>query len=96
MIFLEENYYSDAADAMYGSYVKEEDVEVTRASRLFAQSTFTKISFNHIMKTKETKTKMRILCGYTSAHQVHQHTKRMGSICLVMGAPFKKELWGCL
>jgi hypothetical protein len=33
-----EYYDPDAADAMYESYVKGEDVEVTKASQLFAQS----------------------------------------------------------
>jgi hypothetical protein len=51
-----ENYDQDAADAMYESYMEGEDVEVTKASRLFAQSTFAKTSFNN-MKTKERKTK---------------------------------------
>ena len=49
--------------------------------------------FNN-MKTKERKTKKRVLCGYTSAHQIHQHAKRMGSICLVMGTPYKEGVMG--
>jgi len=52
MINLCKNYNSDAADAMYGSYKKGEDVEVTRASQLFALSTLAKTSFNNI-KSKE-------------------------------------------
>ena len=84
MKFLKENYNPDAADAMYGHYMKGEDVEVTRASQLLAQSTFASISFGNF-KLKEKRSKKRILCGYTSAGHVCQrelHTK--------------KELWGCL
>jgi hypothetical protein len=62
-----ENYDPDAADAMYESYVEGEDVEVTKASQLFAQSTFAEYSLIG-MKSTERKTKMRVLCGYTSAH----------------------------
>jgi hypothetical protein len=39
-----ENYDPDAADAMYESYVEGEDVEVTKASQLFVQSTFAEYS----------------------------------------------------
>ncbi len=46
------------------------------------------------MKTKETKTKKQILCGYTSAHQVCQHATRRGSICLVTGTPYKEGVMG--
>ena len=67
---LYENYDPNAADAMYESYVEGEDVEVTKASRLFAQSTFTEYSLKS-MKSTERKTKKRVLCGYTSAHQIH-------------------------
>ena len=42
------------------------------------------------MKKTERQTKKRILCGYTSAHHDRQHAKRMGSICLVMGTPYKE------
>ena len=84
-----ENYDPDAADAMYESYVEGEDVEVTKASQLFAQSTFAEYSLIG-MKSTERKTKKQVLCGYTSAHQIHQHAKRMGSICLVMGTPYKE------
>jgi hypothetical protein len=65
-----ENYDPDAADAMYESYVEGEDVEVTKASQSSAQSTFAENSLRN-MKTKERKTKKRVLCGYTSAHQIH-------------------------
>jgi hypothetical protein len=74
---------------MYGSYVKGEDVEVTEASRLFAQSTFAKTSVRN-MKKKETSSEKRILCGYKNADHVRQHAKRMGSICLLTGAPYKE------
>ncbi len=73
--------------------MKGEDVEVTRASRLLAQSTFTQKSIDG-MRWTEKDTKKRILCGYTSACHVLQHAKRMGSICLVMGAPYKKGVMG--
>ena len=46
------------------------------------------------MNTKETKTKKQILCGYTSAHHVRQHAKRMGSICLIAGTPYKEGVTG--
>ena len=71
------NYDPDAADAinaMYGSYVKGEDVEVTTASRLFAQSTFTKQSVKN-MKDKETSSKKQILWGYTSVLYFGQSSK---------------------
>ena len=89
MNFLIENYNSDAADAMYESYVEGEDVEVTEASGMHALSTFTKHSIITMRET-ERKTKKRILCGYTSAVHVRQHAKRIGSIYT------NKELWGCL
>ena len=38
------------------------------------------------------KTKKQILCGYTSADQVCQHAKRMGSICLLAGTPYKERV----
>ncbi len=84
-------YDPDAADAMYESYVEGEDVEVTKASRLFAQSTFAKQSFSH-MKKKETDSEKRILCGYKNADHVRQHAKWMGSICLLMGTPYKERV----
>ncbi len=84
------NYDLDAADAINaGSYVKGEDVGVTTASRLFAQSTFAKQSVKN-MKDKETSSKKQILCGYTSTHHVRQHSKRMGSICLIAGTPYRE------
>ena len=86
-------YDPDAADAMYECYNGGEDVEVTTASRLFAQSTFAKQSFSH-MKFREISSKKRILCGYASAHQVCQHAREMGSICLVMGIPYKEGVMG--
>jgi hypothetical protein len=88
-----EYYDPDAADAMYESYVKGEDVEVTKASQLFAQSTFAEYSLKN-MKMTERNTKKRILCGYTSAHHVRQHTKRMGSICLIAGTSYKEGVMG--
>jgi hypothetical protein len=69
-----------AADAMYESYMKGEDVEVTKASRLFALSTFANQSFSH-MKLIKKRTKKRILCGYASTHQFQQHA---------MGTPYKE------
>jgi hypothetical protein len=42
------------------------------------------------MKTTETKSKKRILCGYRTAHQVRQHAREMGSICLIAGTPYKE------
>jgi hypothetical protein len=84
-----ENYDPDAADAMYECYNGGEDVEVTKASQLFALSTFATNSMKH-MRCTEKRSKKRILCGYASAHQVQQHAKRMGSICLVMGTPYKE------
>ena len=70
---------ADAINAMYGSYVKGEDVEVTTASRLFAQSTFTKYTYQRFRRT-ERDTKKRILNGYASADHVRQHARGMGSI----------------
>ena len=32
------------------------------------------------------------MCGYTSADQVCQHAKRMGSICLLPGTPYKERV----
>jgi hypothetical protein len=75
-----ENYDLDAADAMYERYMKGEDVEVTKASRLFALSTFANQSFSH-MKLIKKRTKKRILCGYASTHQFQQHA---------MGTPYKE------
>ncbi len=68
-------YDPDAADAMYECYNGGEDFEVTTACN---------------MRLKEKKTKKRILCGYESTHHVCQHAKRMGSICLVTGTPYKE------
>ena len=42
------------------------------------------------MRSTEKSTKKRILCGYVSADQVRQHAKRMGSICLVAGTPYRE------
>ena len=81
------------ADAMYESYVEGEDVEVTEASGLHALSTFTKHSIITMRET-ERKTKKRILCGYTSAVHVRQHAKRIGSICLIVGTPYKERVMG--
>ncbi len=90
MNFLKENYNSDAADAMYGSYVKGEDVEVTR---LLAQSAFTSNSVDG-MRSTEISTNEQILCGYASADQILQHAKRMGSICLLTGTPYIEGVMG--
>ena len=95
MNYICENYDPDAADAMYERYNGGEDVEVTKASRLFAQSKFVRQTF-HKMGRTEIETKKQILCRYTSAQQVRQHAREMGSICLVMGTPFKEGVLGCL
>ncbi len=42
MYYLCDNYNPDGADASYKSNVEGEDVEVTKASRLYAQRTFPK------------------------------------------------------
>ena len=83
------NYDPDAADAAYESYVEGEDVEVTKTSSLLAQSTFTNESKDG-MRQQENESSKRVLCGYTSAHQVHQHARMMGSICLITGTPYKE------
>ena len=93
MSYIHENYNPDAADAMYERYNGREDIEETTASRLFAQSLFAKQTFSTI-RQKEIKTKNRILCEYTSADHVRQHAREMGSICLVMGTPYKEGVFG--
>ena len=89
MNYICENCDLDAADAMYERYNGGEDVEVTSASRLLALSTFAKTSIC-AMRQAEKDTKKRILCGYASADHVRQHAKRMGSICLIAGTPYKE------
>ena len=87
------NYDPVAADAMYERYNEREDIEDTTASRLFAQSKFARNTFRRI-GTKEKETKKRILAEYASADHVRQHAREMGSICLVMGTPYKEGfLW---
>ena len=93
MNYICNNYDPEAADAMYERYNGGEDVEETTASRLFAQSTFAKHTFSRIRKT-EKETKKRILYEYASAHHVRQHAREMGSICLVMGTPYKEGVFG--
>jgi hypothetical protein len=89
-----QNYDPDSADAMmYEGYDHGEDIEVIRASPLFAQSTFARNSIDS-MRLRETSTKMRIQCGYTSEDHVRQHAKRMGSRCLVTRTPYKKGVMG--
>ena len=87
MNYLCENYDPDAADAAYESYDEGEDVEVAKALRLLALTTFVQNSISAMRKTN-ISIKKRILCGYTSADQVCQHAKRMGSICLLAGTPY--------
>jgi hypothetical protein len=86
------NYDPVAADAMYERYNEREDIEDTTASRLFAQSSFAKQTFDRMGRT-EKETYKRILNGYASVHQVRQHTREMGSICLVMGTPYKEGVY---
>ncbi len=93
MNYICENYDPVAADAIYECYNGGEDVEVTTASQLFDLSTFAKKSIDN-MRRAEKHTKKRILCGYASAHQVCQHAREMGSICLVMGTPYKEGVLG--
>ena len=93
MNYLYENYDPDAADAAYESYMKGEDVEVTKASSLHARSSFAKKSI-HAMRISEKDYKKGILCGYASADQVRQHAKRMGSICLLAETPYKERVMG--
>jgi hypothetical protein len=93
MNYLYENYDPDAADAAYESYMKGEDVEVTKASSLHARSSSAKKSI-HAMRITEKDTKKGILCGYASADQVRQHAKRMGSICLLAETPYKERVMG--
>jgi hypothetical protein len=52
-----ENYDPDAADAMYECYNGGEDVEVTKASRLFALSTFATNSMKHMRCTEKRSNK---------------------------------------
>ena len=66
---------------------------VYKSSRLFAQSTFAKRTIDSI-RSKEKETKKRILCEYASADHVRQHAREMGSICLVMGTPYKEGVFG--
>ncbi len=82
--YLCQNYDPEAADAAYECYIEGEDVEVTKASRLLAISTFAKSTIAG-MRLREKSTKKRILCGYTSVDQVLQHARRMGSIFLLAG-----------
>ena len=93
MNYICENYDPVAADAMYERYNGGEDVEETTASRLFAQSTFTKYTYQQFRRT-ERDTKKQILNGYASADHVRQHARGMGSICLVMGTPYKEGVFG--
>jgi hypothetical protein len=93
MNYICKNYDPVAADAMYERYNGGEDVEETTASRLFAQSTFAKNSIDD-MRRAEKNTKKRVLNGYASVHQVRQHAREMGSICLVMGTPYKEGVLG--
>ena len=79
MNYICENYDPVAADAMYERYNGGEDVEETTASRLFAQSTFTKYTYQQFRRT-ERDTKKQILNGYASADNVRQHARGMGSI----------------
>jgi hypothetical protein len=90
MNYLCKNYDPDAADAAYESYDEGEDVEVAKASRLLALTTFVQNSISAMRKT-EISTKKQILCGYISVDQVRQHAKRMGSICLA-GTPYKERV----
>jgi len=87
--YLCQNYDSEVADAAYDCCIEGEDVEVTKASRLIAISTFAKSTIAS-MRSREISTKKRILCGYTSTDQVLQHARRMGSICLLAGTPRKE------
>ncbi len=93
MNYICNNYDPDAADAMYERYNGGEDVEETTASRLFAQSKFARQTYKRHRNT-ETETKNRILCEYASADHVRQHARKMGSICLVMGTPYKEGVFG--
>jgi hypothetical protein len=93
MNYICENYDPEAADAMYERYNGREDVQETTASRLFALSRFARQTFDNI-RSKEKETKNRILCEYASADHVRQHARKMGSICLVMGTPFKEGVFG--
>ena len=93
MNYICENYNPDAADAMYERYKRGEYVQETTASRLFALSTFARQTFSRHRKT-EKETKNRILREYTSSDHVRQHAREMGSICLVMGIPFKEGVFG--
>ena len=93
MDYICENYDPVAADTMYESYNGGKDVEVTTASRLFAFSKFAEHTIDRFRQT-EKKTKKRILNVYTSGHHVRQHAREMGSICLVMGTPYKEGFLG--
>ena len=87
--YLCQNYDSEVADAAYDCCIEGEDVEVTKASRLLAISTFAKYTIAG-MRSREISTKKQILCGYASADQVLQHARRIGSICLLAETPFKE------
>jgi uncharacterized CHY-type Zn-finger protein len=93
MDYLCDHYDFDTADAAYGNYMRKGKVEVTKASRLLAQSSFAKDTFSsHRQKEKETNE--RVLCEYTSTHHVRQHAREMGSICLITGTPYKEGVFG--
>jgi hypothetical protein len=93
MNYICDNYDPVAADAMYERYNGGQDIEETTASRLFALSLFAKSTFSKIRQT-ERDTNKRILCEYASADHVRQHAREMGSICLVMGTPYKEGVLG--
>jgi hypothetical protein len=93
MDYLCDHYDFDAADAAYGNYMRKGKVEVTKASLLLAQSSFAGQTFSSHRRT-EKDTNKRILCEYTSTHHVRQHAREMGSICLVMGIPYKEGVFG--
>ena len=58
MNYLCKNYDPGAANAAYESYVGGDDVEVTKASRLLAMSTFTKSTIADLsMRLREISTK---------------------------------------
>jgi len=90
-----ENYDPDAAIAMYESYMKGEDVQVTRASQLLAQSTFPKSS---IAAMRQTEKKLRSKsCVDNHLLTMFANTQRgWGQSVLSWELHTKKELWGCL
>ena len=86
MDHLSSQYNPLAGDTSYTAYVRGDVVRVTSTIP-------TTVFQKKLDKMKQTATKGRVECGYTSVDDVRNHCRKMGNRCLITGIPYQEGVY---